>query len=151
MKPLTFLLLLSIFVFGVDLKPENRRNKRKTKEYHLYTTRVNWTEAVKQCESKGMELVSILSRDENNALISSIKEAGQGKIGFWTSANRIEEGDTYYWNNGEKVTFTDWERGKPDKRIKGGEEEQCIEIKGFNTLKWNDNFCSHKLYYICEI
>ena len=38
---------------------------------------VNWTEAVKQCESKGMELVSILSKKENDNLIGAIKEAGE--------------------------------------------------------------------------
>lgn len=41
---------------------------------------VNWTEAVKQCESKGMELVSILSKEDNDNLIRSIKEAGKHTI-----------------------------------------------------------------------
>lgn len=143
---------------------------------------VNWTEAMKNCESRGMELVSILSKVENDNVISSIKEAGElnvydvhtiinyfnltpyqqnvwklrisdsghGHIGFWTSGNRLGEGDAYYWSNRTQVTFTDWENGKPDKRILDGEEEECIEMKGFNIFKWNDNFCSHEMYYICE-
>ncbi|XP_055306511.1 uncharacterized protein LOC129570812, partial [Sitodiplosis mosellana] len=90
-------------------------------------TDVNWTEAVKQCESKGMELVSILSKKENDNLIGSIKEAGQGKIGFWTSGNRLETNGTYYRFNRSQVTFTDWENGKPDNRIIDGEEEKCVE------------------------
>lgn len=77
-------------------------------------------------------------------------DIGQGSIGFWTSASRLGKGDTYYWNKGEKVTFSDWAVHQPDNRIIDGEEEQCIEVKGFHTLKWNDNFCSHKIYYICE-
>lgn len=77
-------------------------------------------------------------------------KSGQGKVGFWTSGNRLETNVTYYWSNRSKVIFTDWETGKPDNRIIDGEEEECIEVKGFGTLKWNDNFCSHALYFICE-
>ncbi|XP_055300784.1 perlucin-like protein [Sitodiplosis mosellana] len=145
-----FFSVVSIFSHDVVQRTANYRMKRKPKDYHLYTSRVNWTEAVKQCESKGMELVSILSKEENDNLIGSIKEAGQGKIGFWTSGNRLETNGTFYWFNRSQVTFTDWETGKPDNRVIDGEEEECIEVKGFGVLKWNDNFCSHSLYYICE-
>lgn len=74
----------------------------------------------------------------------------QGRVGFWTSGTRRKTNDTFFWGNGKSVGFTDWENGRPDNLNQSGEQEECIEIKGFNILKWNDNLCNYGLYYICE-
>lgn len=139
----------------------------------------NWTEALKQCRSKNMDLVSILSKEDNDNVIKAIKDASKlidnfvqykrksvlitknrinflflsvkGQIGFWTSGNRRKTNDVYFWGNGIPLTYTNWEAGKPDNvKANNGEEEECIEIKGLNILKWNDSLCSNELYFICE-
>lgn len=98
-----------------------------------------------------MELINISSKKDNDKVIKAIKKAKEGKIGFWTSGNRRNTNGTFYWGNGQLVTFTDWELGIPDNmHANVGREEECIEIKGYNILKWNDHLCEYRLYYICE-
>lgn len=77
----------------------------------------------------------------------------QGEIGFWTSGNRINTNGKFVWGNRQPVAYTNWENGVPDNlhAYNGfGRQEECIEIKGYNILKWNDHLCSYGLYYICE-
>lgn len=81
----------------------------------------------------------------NNLIISNLLD--QGSIGFWTSGAKRNTNSGYYWETGEPITFTDWEHGAPDQLH---QHEDCIEIKGYNILKWNDHLCSYRLYYICE-
>lgn len=80
-------------------------------------------------------------------------QTDQGEVGFWTSGNRINNTGKYVWGNGQPVTYTNWENGMPDNlhAYNGvGTQEECIEIKGYNILKWNDHLCNYRLYYICE-
>ncbi|XP_031616344.1 lithostathine-1-like [Contarinia nasturtii] len=116
--------------------------------YHIFTTRVNWMDAIKRCHSRNMTLISILTERQNNKIIEAIKKAGQGEVGFWTSGNRRNRNGTFHWENGEAFGYTNWEHGTPDNLGLG---EECVEIKGYNILKWNDHYCTYNLYYICEI
>lgn len=36
---------------------------------------VNWTEAVRQCRLRNMELISILSKEQNDKIIKTIRDA----------------------------------------------------------------------------
>ncbi|XP_055301157.1 macrophage mannose receptor 1-like [Sitodiplosis mosellana] len=133
------------------LAPEPEPTEIPIGKYLLFTTKANWIEATKQCRSKNMKLISILSEEDNDNVVKVIKAAGEGRIGFWTSGNRRKTNGVYFWGNEKKITYTNWEAGKPDNvRSNNGEEEQCIEIMGLNILKWNYRFCSNELYFICE-
>ncbi|XP_031625031.1 C-type lectin 37Da-like [Contarinia nasturtii] len=133
---------------------DEKSNEIQVGAYHIFTTRVNWTQAVEQCQLKNMELISIPTKEDNQKIIKAIKKARQGAIGFWTSGNRINTNGTFYWGNEKNrkpITFTDWENGLPDNlHANVGWQEECIEIKGYHILKWNDHLCGYRLYYICE-
>ncbi|XP_031622484.1 perlucin-like [Contarinia nasturtii] len=130
--------------------------KHKTiRKFHLITShRANWHQALFDCRSLSMNLVSIYSKEENDNIVQQIKDGGYIKEDFWTSGTKLGNKDnTYRWmGSGKPVNFTDWAVGEPNGRV---EEVACIHYnndKGNaqSDQKWDDYSCHSKFFFICE-
>lgn len=129
----------------------------------------NWYAASKRCKYSGMELVSIESKQENDAILGVIGEkliwifkfrfvativwiffAGNATEDFWLSGTDLgNEGDFYWASTGHPFgLFSDWMIKMPDNFRNN---EHCVQFHSAGGLKWNDNNCNRAYKFICEL
>ncbi|XP_065344091.1 CD209 antigen-like protein B [Cloeon dipterum] len=117
-------------------------------EYFFSTEELNWYSAARFCKSNGMELASIETEAENNAILQVI-----GKLvgDFWLSGTDLGSEGKFYWaGTGMDVEgFTKFLRGQPDNYIG---EEHCLQFHRhrITNIGWNDNKCDVQCRFICE-
>jgi len=98
------------------------------KRYLLKTSPDNWYHGLAFCFQKGMNLLSIESKEENDAIFKFIHNIGVDPgSSVWTSGTTLgdhvghpSEGvhGPYYWiTTNKKVTFTKWGEGYPTNNI----------------------------------
>jgi len=116
-------------------------------EYCAYRSWVDWHRARNVCEVNGGFLTSIVSSEENEALVrqlgSSWGYTGNLWIGF---SDETKEGN-FQWTSGEPVTFGNWCTGEPNSGGKG--EEDCAHMYTTRNC-WNDYDCGARFGFICE-
>ncbi|XP_045885962.1 CD209 antigen-like protein C [Micropterus dolomieu] len=112
--------------------------------YFFSNVKKNWTLARKDCISKGADLVTIESKDEQEFLSGSL-EAGQNAwIGLTDS---VKEG-TWMWVDGTPVTTAYWQPGQPNS-FNGNQD--CGELVPKTKVgEWNDDGCFAEQHWICE-
>ncbi|XP_038554926.1 CD209 antigen-like protein A [Micropterus salmoides] len=112
--------------------------------YFFSNVKKNWTLARKDCISKGADLVTIESKDEQEFLSGSL-EAGQNAwIGLTDS---VKEG-TWMWVDGTPVTTAYWQPGQPNS-FNGNQD--CGElVPKMKVGEWNDDGCFAEQHWICE-
>jgi hypothetical protein len=95
------------------------------------STPPDWWDAEDEAVSYGGHLATINDAAENAWLVSTFG-TGSLHIGLtdWGS-----EG-TFYWINGEPVTYTNWDAGQPDNAHAGGEDTTHLNHNG--APFWND-------------
>ncbi|CAG9815365.1 unnamed protein product [Phaedon cochleariae] len=119
----------------------------REKKYYFGTERLTYNEAIKSCQDKSMQLVSIQNKEQNDAINTQLQQSNISGS-YWTSGNRIADKQTWYWLNNEKITYFNWAPGEPNNRK---ENEYCIEIsRSISDSKWNDDPCEKNNFYICE-
>lgn len=68
-----------------------------------------------------------------------------GDHGAWNGFNRLSNTkNTFEWVSGEKVEFTNWNTGEPNKRYR------CVHMKYNYQHKWHTEPCLTKQKYVCE-
>lgn len=72
--------------------------------------------------------------------------------GFWTAGsnnhNEKKDNTNYIWfTNGKPLDYTNWIDKEPN-NYKG--EEHCLYFIRNQDLKWNDNNCLIKKYFVCQ-
>ncbi|EAT41960.1 AAEL006456-PA [Aedes aegypti] len=113
----------------------------------------NWTEALEQCESHGMQLAVIDSAEKQETIAQMICSStvfNERWMDVWIGANDIAEEGQFTWQaTGENVTYTNWKPGQPNNY---GGKEDCVHIQYTANVdfQWNDDQCSKKKYFICE-
>ncbi len=78
--------------------------------YHIYDESLTWEEAKQYCENSGGHLVTINSKDENNAISQGIKNSAYSKSMYWIGG--FKDGD-WKWVTGEAMKYTNWNEGEP--------------------------------------
>lgn len=116
---------------------------------------VNWTDAKTECQNAGLELVSILSEEEQTALKIFIRE---NKLipkdkwsGYWLAGMRQDDGKYYWDTTGTEVdsSFQGWSWGEPSHAYG---REDCVELKWTDfEIGWNDYFCDETRRFICQV
>lgn len=102
-----------------------------------------------QAQHSGADTVSIKDSQTNTFL--------KGLTGspVWTSGKKTgyswENGYSWVWGDGSKISFTNWLKGEPNNYNKALNGEDAIEFnvqykKGF----WNDRHRSYKICTICQ-
>ncbi|XP_065358507.1 C-type lectin 37Db-like [Calliphora vicina] len=116
------------------------------KIYFISLDRLNWDAAFSNCKAKGMNLVSIKTREEMEYLKQFLKETYGGVSPLWLGAYR-ENGQYVWFATGEKIKNFFWHAGEPND--KSG-NENCIHTWE-TDFDWNDNDCELELGFICDL
>ncbi|KAF4528332.1 hypothetical protein B566_EDAN006586 [Ephemera danica] len=110
------------------------------KQYLASQQLASWFEASYFCNAHGMDLVTIETQDENDALMNHIASIGQGAS--FASGHMIGR-TTYLWINGEYMQYADWAPGEPC----CAEAYSCLIL---NMNDWHNFVCNIATYFICE-
>ena len=90
----------------------------------------------------------------NELVFNKSKEVWGGVHTAWIGINdRNVEGEFVYESSREEVTVTDWYPSEPNSR--GGNQDcvtfGCYYYTTYYYEKWDDNNCTTKLFFVCEI
>ena len=111
---------------------------------------VTWQGAKTACENyEGAELVKIETERETSFLKDELNELTTSEE-IWTAGNDLDNEAVWVWSGryNSKVFYTNWNDGEPNN---SGSDEDCMTILPDQNYKWNDQRCSNKFNYICEI
>ncbi|XP_062868150.1 macrophage mannose receptor 1 [Trichomycterus rosablanca] len=110
-----------------------------------YSKKKSWVGAREDCLSRGADLISIHTVEEENFLADYTKGNTQW-IGL--SQDPIEGG--YHWSDASPVTHTNWGHGEPNNH-EG--RENCVEMVTTNNGSsfWNDINCDAHQNWVCMI
>lgn len=113
--------------------------------YCVQPAEVRFDQARAACQAQGMELASIGSREENDALVRALASPlPDPHMRFWIGLGEPEEGK-WVWTTEDVAGFGAWAPGEPND--KGS--ENCAEVIGA-TGTWNDAPCPEEKPYACE-
>lgn len=109
--------------------------------YYKSVGKTTWPGARALAQSKGGYLATITSAAEdnfvyNNGVKDPSVQPGQYDRSIWMGLNDMALEGTFVWENGEAVTYTNWEAGEPNNFPPG---EDYGTIQPWNG-KWNDYF-----------
>ena len=99
----------------------------------------DWDDARADCQSRGSELASIHSDEQNAAAVAA--RAAAGGIGHtWIGLKRIAPwvagSDYAEWSDGSDYGYTNWNSGEPN----GAGNTPCVWMRK-NDGEWNDEHC----------
>ena len=113
--------------------------------YQIIEINGDWSDAKRYCEAKDGYLATITSAEENEVLYTFMHEAGYGSA-YFGFTDRVNEGQ-WVWENGETVSYTNWEPGEPNSE--NSEEDYGMFYEKFGQATWNDGrFGTAR--FICE-
>ncbi|KAM8773189.1 uncharacterized protein AB9X84_014534 [Acanthopagrus schlegelii] len=108
--------------------------------YYVSSTKKTWQQSRDDCLQKGADLMIINSKEEQDF-------ANQFKKYMWIGLTDSQREGTWKWVDGTLLTKSYWTSGEPN----GGTHENCGDIKNYDAANsWNDESCSHSLYWVCE-
>ncbi|KAK2840185.1 hypothetical protein Q5P01_013925 [Channa striata] len=110
--------------------------------YFLSSLSDSWTNARRDCQNKGADLVVIDSLKEQNFLSELIN------VDTWIGLSDRDKEGTWKWVDESPLIFTNWDNGEPNNLKPDGED--CAEIRVQKGHKWNDKPCELSQRWICE-
>nr|XP_055073387.1 macrophage mannose receptor 1-like [Misgurnus anguillicaudatus] len=111
--------------------------------YNVAMETKTFDDAKLMCEQTAANLVDVASRYEN-AFLTSLVGLRPEKY-FWIGLSNTHQTEQFQWINGEKVKFTHFNVGMPDKH-KG-----CVAmLTGTSAGLWDVLACNTKQKYICK-
>uniref|UniRef100_A0A8W8KS87 C-type lectin domain-containing protein n=1 Tax=Magallana gigas TaxID=29159 RepID=A0A8W8KS87_MAGGI len=76
-----------------------------------------------------------------------IQALANGASHLWTGGNdRWREG-SWYWDEGDVIYHTNWDKGEPN----NDDSEDCLELRSEHSWTWNDESCGQNRPFICEL
>ena len=120
--------------------------------FKVHSNDLDWNSAKSACEALGSSLAVLNSkaklREFPQLLPQLLKSAGASKPYLWIGLYRDPKNEgSWLWVGGLTAYFTSWDTGEPNN---SGSNEDCVEFR-MTSEKWNDQSCSDRLPYICEI
>ncbi|KAM8773708.1 CD209 antigen-like protein C [Acanthopagrus schlegelii] len=108
--------------------------------YYVSSTKKTWQQSRDDCLQKGADLMIINSKEEQDY-------ANRFKKYMWIGLTDSQREGTWKWVDGTLLIESYWTSGEPN----GGTHENCGDIKNYDAANsWNDESCSHSLYWVCE-
>lgn len=109
--------------------------------YYKSTIKQSWAEARFSAQQNGGYLATITSQAENDFVYNNgVKDpnapVGIYPNGVWLGLNDAAVEGTFVWENGEAVSYTNWDPGEPNNYPPG---EDYVEMLPWNG-HWNDYF-----------
>lgn len=100
-----------------------------------------------------MELATINDAAEQKAMKTFLDSSGVGvNEEFWVGGNSLDCSTGWYWSNGKPMKYTNWRSATHEPNNAGG-NEKCLLLNqkaNNNNYEWNDCYCNHSFYFICE-
>ncbi|CAG9837404.1 unnamed protein product [Diabrotica balteata] len=155
MKLVFLILVLAVSTQAVSdiLRNETGRHwfTLQGKEYFIEeNVKANFWTAVQYCYHNNMQLVSLGTQEENDALYNQVDQFLAGQAEFWSSGSRIANDDDWIWlTTGWPIKVFNWGDGEPNNK---GKKERCISLyyRHYQNGWWNDENCDNELGVICE-
>ncbi|MBN1797592.1 MAG: hypothetical protein JW822_03385 [Spirochaetales bacterium] len=116
--------------------------------YYISKNKITWLEAAAVCEQNGGHLVTITSKEENQAIIEAIK-AKNIKPSIWIGLTDYKHEGIWKWITGEKLKFSCWHIKQPDNQSANNRAEHFAQI--WFSYYWNDASDLATSFYILEI
>ena len=112
--------------------------------YAYFTnTGISWVDARLECASRGYDIATVTSLEENT-LMYSIATSGTS---CWIGLNDIDTEGTFTWADGTNSTYRRWSSGQPNNL---GGNQDCVETYSSSSGYWNDAGCTVNQYcYFC--
>ena len=111
--------------------------------YTLMNNALSWSDANAACQAAGLQLASVHSASENDALLT---EAAGNRV--WIGGTDTASEGTWKWSStGTPLSYTNWYSGQPD-NSKG--DQHCLTFNHGNPGEWDDEQCSREYRYVCQ-
>ena len=105
----------------------------------------SFLDAQQVCREATGQLASPCSAVENEAVTQLVR--AQNKQAYLSMSDIATEG-MFTYPTGESLVYSNWASGEPNNKVKGGSQENCLEIYLYGN--WNDILCSEERLVICE-
>ncbi|XP_043550432.1 lymphocyte antigen 75-like [Chiloscyllium plagiosum] len=132
------LILQSIFVCKIERDPDpshflppHVKAEYGNHKYLLIQKKVNWYEALQQCQMSGYQLVSVNNESQHLFLKSLVKSDG---FPLWIGLFSQDEGSTFEWSDGCNSEYKPWEY----ENLNANGSCVFMDTKGF----WNRAACN---------
>ncbi|KAJ8038616.1 Macrophage mannose receptor 1 [Holothuria leucospilota] len=102
--------------------------------FFVDTTKRIFRDAKRACRTRGGELASIHSEEEQSFVYSILREDVQS---YFIGLTFDTQTQTWNYTDGTTLDFTNWYPTMPD----GGQFETCVEVYFYHDGKWNDVSC----------
>ena len=112
------------------------------------TKQRSWSLARAYCETYQMQLVSIETKEEDQAILKKwpIKDASQEQ--YWTSGSDFGHEGLWVWTStGKSFTYTNWAQDEPNN---GGGDQNYLTMGYGSDPKWDDERETRAYPSICE-
>jgi hypothetical protein len=113
--------------------------------YMLFTGSRSWNDARAGCASLSppAHLVTLQHTGENDVVQSLV-----GSRRVWTGGNDRDVEGVWTWITAETWSYTKWGGGQPDNGSSNSED--CGELRGDESGRWNDTECGNGRSHVCE-
>ncbi|XP_076066066.1 uncharacterized protein LOC143039712 [Oratosquilla oratoria] len=105
-----------------------------------------YEEAREKCAKDGARLFAFTNEAQQQHLNDQVNPG----VAYWIGMDDLAEEGTFIMSNGQKPGFQNWDKDQPNNYIKSNpkEDQDCVTLW---RRRWNDNQCSDKLPFICQI
>ncbi|GCC22034.1 hypothetical protein chiPu_0000418 [Chiloscyllium punctatum] len=132
------LILQSVFICKIERDPDpshflppHVKAEYGNHKYLLIQKKVNWYEALQQCQMSGYQLVSVYNESQHLFLKSLVKSDG---FPLWIGLFSQDEGSTFEWSDGCNSEYKPWEY----ENLNANGSCVFMDTKGF----WNRAACN---------
>ncbi|XP_035686749.1 uncharacterized protein LOC118422970 [Branchiostoma floridae] len=124
--------------------------KRGDTQYKIYTEEKTYDAAKQTCAADGGHLVDIETEAVYIFLLGMIRDVDVIKD-YWIGLNDQADEQRWTWSDGKLLKdggFTKWAPGEPNNN-EGIQD--CGQLWAYKNFQWDDDRCSYKKYFICQI
>lgn len=114
--------------------------------FRYFATQMTWADAELYCVSKGANLVSIHSHEEQNFVRHLIKNVDPSEGFAWIGLTDIQKRGAWMWSDGSAVDFVLWNIADTDPN---NNEKQCIFSNYDIVFQWGGSPCLYSHAFVC--
>ncbi|XP_035695721.1 uncharacterized protein LOC118429347 [Branchiostoma floridae] len=113
--------------------------------YRVYNEAKTYSEAQRRCQQDGGHLADL----KTPAIAAAVSRLVDSRNGYWIGLNDINHEGGWHWSDGvplSSCSYKNWYPGEPNNRG----NEDCVHLLPNEGLRWNDNSCNARKYFICQ-
>ncbi|XP_066288232.1 plasminogen-like [Branchiostoma lanceolatum] len=126
---------------------------RDDTSYKVFTEAKSHYQAEQACEADGGHLVDIKTESLHNFILDMVREVNPYRDqDYWIGLNDKRTYNVWTWSDGTPLSgcgFSKWAPGEPNDGAGTGQD--CGQLWAAVGLRWDDDFCSIRKRFICQI